>query len=542
MSQPKKCGKDFLYLGSQGGVMKKWLVSLDTDKVKEFVFATGRLKEIRGASALLDRLNRITAPKELADEQLIFTGGGSLLAEFTSEDQAIEYSRSVQELYRQQTNGAASITGVVVDYDDDQAIASAPKSFASAFKRAASELRKAKGSGSEITALLNRAFWQPCDRCGSYPASMNVPSPDGGSMHLCETCAAKRSEIDTPGTSNSAHQGLLERLAKAYGADWPGNDWVPNEIEQLGNYVGFIYADGNGIGKIIEEYIHSPEDLKAFSKGMEASATAAIAAIAHDWQSKNPGCNLPLIPILSGGDDIIVIANATYALDIANSICLGFQSEAKKQLGANFPLLSMSAGVVIAKAKHPIFELQRLSEELLVSAKRLSRQLSRINGLPVCALDFRIITSPSANAWPEVYQFEYRLPDLPGQNQEHWATCRPYPCSPISSIHRPAITDLLAAVRSLKGKEQLSSGLPRNKIHAWQNLLRVEPALKVELELSILRSHLSTSQKSLLRKAAEQLCLPTETSLFLTDPLDPIRLISPLPDIVEVEAFAGALK
>jgi len=34
--------------------MRRSLVSYDTDRIKEYVFATGDLKEIRGASGILD--------------------------------------------------------------------------------------------------------------------------------------------------------------------------------------------------------------------------------------------------------------------------------------------------------------------------------------------------------------------------------------------------------------------------------------------------------------------------------------------------------
>jgi hypothetical protein len=42
------------------------LVALDTDHIKEYVFGTDKLKEIRGASSLLDYLNRIVM-QEFAD-------------------------------------------------------------------------------------------------------------------------------------------------------------------------------------------------------------------------------------------------------------------------------------------------------------------------------------------------------------------------------------------------------------------------------------------------------------------------------------------
>jgi len=38
--------------------MRRSLVSYDTYRIKEYVFATGDLKEIRGASGILDELNR----------------------------------------------------------------------------------------------------------------------------------------------------------------------------------------------------------------------------------------------------------------------------------------------------------------------------------------------------------------------------------------------------------------------------------------------------------------------------------------------------
>lgn len=43
--------------------MERSLIAFDTDRIKNYVFTTGILKEIRGASAILDELNRITMPK-----------------------------------------------------------------------------------------------------------------------------------------------------------------------------------------------------------------------------------------------------------------------------------------------------------------------------------------------------------------------------------------------------------------------------------------------------------------------------------------------
>src|SRR5207249_4431609 len=94
----------------------KSLVMLDTDHIKEYVFGTDKLKEIRGASSLLDRLNRVVM-KRLAHEdsieaEVIYANGGTGL--FVVEtDKAEEFVQKIQRAYRKLTAGGASITSVV---------------------------------------------------------------------------------------------------------------------------------------------------------------------------------------------------------------------------------------------------------------------------------------------------------------------------------------------------------------------------------------------------------------------------------------------
>lgn len=60
---------------------KKSLVALDTDHIKQYVFATDKLKEIRGASSILDRLNREDMEKIVRQRdpgaKTIYANGGS---------------------------------------------------------------------------------------------------------------------------------------------------------------------------------------------------------------------------------------------------------------------------------------------------------------------------------------------------------------------------------------------------------------------------------------------------------------------------------
>src|SRR5690242_12787619 len=89
-----------------------FLVVLETQKVKGYLFASPILRETRGASLLLDRLNR-QKTRELLEETAgtpVYLGGGSGRVLFRSREQAEAFARKVAALYREETwNARVSI-------------------------------------------------------------------------------------------------------------------------------------------------------------------------------------------------------------------------------------------------------------------------------------------------------------------------------------------------------------------------------------------------------------------------------------------------
>ena len=62
--------------------MERFIVAIETVKIKEFLFSTNKLKVIRGASYLLDYLNQVEVPKILdkngiTKEDIIYVGAGN---------------------------------------------------------------------------------------------------------------------------------------------------------------------------------------------------------------------------------------------------------------------------------------------------------------------------------------------------------------------------------------------------------------------------------------------------------------------------------
>src|SRR5438094_7390130 len=99
--------------GGESHLGKRFLVALDTNHIKQYVFATDKLKEIRGASSILDALNRramIHLAQEGGAETIYANGGSGQFLINGDEETARKFGQRIQQAYRERTGGGASIT------------------------------------------------------------------------------------------------------------------------------------------------------------------------------------------------------------------------------------------------------------------------------------------------------------------------------------------------------------------------------------------------------------------------------------------------
>ena len=518
--------------------MLKWLASLETDKIKEYVFATGRLKEIRGASALLDDLNRQMTPDQApkAGVEVVFMGGGSAMLVFDQQSAALQFCERVAALYLE-TTGSCSITTTVQSYDPDVKERDRPDSFHSAMQAAGSHLQSAKfASGRIPSALLSQPLWVRCERCGIYPATARDRDPGTGWVQVCQVCKTKR-ENSQPAAHDLKDNSPAARF-KRQAQDFPAGLVFPNELGELGDYIGLVYADGNGIGNFIRDHIDTPEEMRAFSSMLEQAIQQSLEdATRPFWKSNLDGKTVPFLPIILGGDDVLLITTGRIAMRVASQLCLKFQehmlalSESillkNPRLFHGQPIqVGMSAGVMIAKSSYPLFALEPLAAELLRSAKKLTNQLKPDHGIQP-AIDFRVVSSTSASSLAAIQNYEYSI------RKGIQATCRPYPCNRLARLARPAWGDIEEAVDLLRGAH-----FPRNKLHAWQELLHASSDLQAELDLSVIRSHLSRAEKELMGDITTRLLhFNNALDLFIENIPERGQKSSPLADIEEIYEF-----
>ena len=91
---------------------EQWLVSFDTDRIKDYIFATNNLKEIRGASAILVKIeDQRIGTLQINDADVIYSAGGG--GAFFAQDK-LNAEKLVQQIeldFRNKT-GNAGITAI----------------------------------------------------------------------------------------------------------------------------------------------------------------------------------------------------------------------------------------------------------------------------------------------------------------------------------------------------------------------------------------------------------------------------------------------
>jgi len=140
--------------------------------------------------------------------------------------------------------------------------------------------------------------------------------------------------------------------------------------ELVGNgYLALIHADGNGIGDGIGKDRPHSEHAAFFHKNRVLLRRAVKKAI--DAHCPDTG-KAQLIPLMLGGDDLLLVSRAEIALPFIVTLCA--ELDAIQKDGAGFKL-TLGVGVVFAKHTIPIHRLHEVAEQLAGSAKRRFRGL-----------------------------------------------------------------------------------------------------------------------------------------------------------------------
>ncbi|HZS75773.1 MAG TPA: hypothetical protein VFA41_04105 [Ktedonobacteraceae bacterium] len=433
------------------------LVALDTDHIKQYVFATNKLKEIRGASSLLDHLNRDVmdeVAKEYKAELIYANGGSGMFLVPGDKNRAEAFARAIQREYLKQTGDGTTISfGVQEIPDSIQDVWNDP-ALDPYMRLLHYRLLQNKGiSHQEIEVLPAHPFMRPCDACGMRYAEDKYrgksADPDDPERRYCGVCLRKRKE------DHNVRDGIDQLVEKKLGI---GNkvinppfawkkliDMLPasylkpntirpsdfNKLEGLSggrDYMALIYADANQMGTVMDKL----KTLKERQTMAEMVDTAIYQAMSQAVVRHLPivrGENkdeymFPFDILLIGGDDVMVVTPANVAIDVALTLATEFHEATNKQH-------TLSIAVIISPIKYPFGLLHELAETTLKRAKKeaaerenKAQERGKREEFDMSTINFVVVAGNTGHDFNKVMEPLSR--ENKDEGTKFYATLRPY--------------------------------------------------------------------------------------------------------------------
>lgn len=480
----------------------EYLVALDINAIHEFIFGTNKLKEIKGASILLDKLNRKIPIDELkaenygsksVDYKCILAGGGNLKVLFTDINKAKQYQKYLIRTFKDMSN--VKFTTILSERKKETEDGK-QETEDQWIKRIERELQMAKNLHKETFQIISSGFFKACQACGQNPAEKKDPHAEE-ERFICKSCYQKMNE-----SKNYKHAKIYKKFFEKVGLDPEQSyDLFPSDFNGIGQksepkgYIGFIYADGNRMGECLEK-IDSFDTLEKFSEDVDdATIDATVNTLAKHFEG-----DFPFQIILAGGDDLIIALPAHKAVDVAIEFCKNFESMliARK--------ITISASVVICHDSMPIKDVLSMAESLIKNAKAQSRKQSGGS-----YLDFAVLTGSSLED-----PIKKRNTELEFEGSGyHCITKRPYSL--------PDMEKLISDIKNLK-----IAKFPNNKLNRlYQSLFKGHN--QSILEGCYLRSRLEVKHKKLID--------PLNSDKFPWEETDHSKYTTHIGDIKELYEF-----
>ena len=430
----------------------KVLVSIETVKIKDFIFSTNKLKLIRGASYLLDYMNQVEVPrilekykmkfngKELVnsiydekdddkflkkideeidkyiDKRILYIGAGNAKFLVGNEKIAEEICKEIKEIYKKM----APSSKVVAEF---RKIGDSEKIW-DAIDELSQKTAEKKSEGFPILNI-DLPFAVKCDLSGSEVAvvSWNNCENDLEKINIHQTGEATDNDNQKKDTNNAIKNVIVEDKLKISEESAVkikfSNKMIKDDINEIGfysiikkalqddiylnaeiddyisenNFIGFMYSDGDGLGDFLKNIkkVYTTEEkymqfMRKFSIILDRNTKYVLKEVLVDLYKNKAFSNKvnkkTVIGefLIVGGDDVCAVFPADLAIEISSKFQKQFEEKMKKfmekenegvanNVEKNRENITSSSGVIIAKAKTPMFQLFDQALVLQKSAK-----------------------------------------------------------------------------------------------------------------------------------------------------------------------------
>ncbi|MBP5586641.1 MAG: hypothetical protein J6Y92_09850 [Lentisphaeria bacterium] len=400
----------------------KYLYGCDVKKIQSYISDSSRLKEIAGASELVDYVCT-----ELFEEfagppaKVIIGAAGKVRAVFENIDDASRIMRGFPKLVDETAEGLQLVQSIVeiggssitkADVDKLELLLAREVPMVSAIKDW-SVIAKAPRSGRPVARR-----------------------EDGEELDLASWQKLK-----------AVKEKHWKKLRKRFGL---GDEFTfpsdAGKISGTDSLLAVIHADGNSLGQTLMKLSASgdyEEKWKAFSRELDDATTEAAKTAYETIGSRK------FRPIILGGDDLTVICSADDAVEFTRTYLEAFRRETKAR--ENLGELTACAGIAFIKENYPFHFGLELAEMLCNEAKKRAKEIDKVH-VPSC-----LMFSLELGSFIEKDFQSIRERRLTAGNTG--LDFGPYKTD--GAIDMPDISDLIAAARCLGLCNPLKNGIRR---------------------------------------------------------------------------------
>lgn len=421
------------------------LTLIDARRIQHYLFTANELKQILGASELVERAthdwvfealsplrhnikktNPLTFDEQRSieaaetDAELIFAGGGNVGILFRSLDQAKEFAtRYSRKVLLEAPGLEVAIAHTPVLWDEPDGMARAWKQMIE------QEMPRRKDSRRTTQPIYGLGVTAECVFTG-MPAVRDWAEPGSDVRRLVSAEALAKLDC-----SLEAKKRLQESIAIE-------SFEYPSKFDDLGGmagharYIAVIHIDGNDMGRRMQRYLDTAKTNRSFIQHMRSFSnrvneagllsmqkvieriSKALTIEDGEWVIRDSAggdefvnlCEnyLPIRPIVFGGDDVTFVCDGRLGLPLAVQFLDAFGEQMLEDEIQGFAC----AGVAIVHTNYPFARAYDLAEELCQTAKLEARSFDP-NGARISYIHWHYNKGSLTHDWPEIRDREYKV-------------------------------------------------------------------------------------------------------------------------------------
>jgi len=339
---------------------KKYLYGASVQGIQGFIFGTNKLREIVGASELVEQICTDLFYKianiNKEDSNIILSAAGNIKYVFNDDQKCKDFVKIFPKAVSELAPGI-TISQAVIEFEGND--------YSESLQKLEDKLKEQRNI---VAAPLEIGF-------------MGLERARRTSGVAVDFVKDEVLDDATFAKINAGDNVALFKKMSGFKSKASELAFDTEDITKSGknSWIAVIHADGNGLGQIIQNKGRELVEKKLFEKfsnTIEESTKNAIKK-AFDEIVKNE-CNenkYPIRPIIIGGDDVTVVIRADLALNFTKILLEQFEMESAKKfkeigLSDYDGGLTACAGIAYIKESYPLHYGLSLAEKLCSDAKK----------------------------------------------------------------------------------------------------------------------------------------------------------------------------